>query len=89
MSSSDMDVTVNEVAFVTNEIYKALSGRVGTKNSAKNEQHDEDEKNVRRHVKKLSAIVETYKCQPTFDFVKWTSIASPAMPEEDDQAATP
>ena len=54
-----------------------------------NEQHDEDEKNVRRHVKKLSAIVETYKCQPTFDFVKWTSIASPAMPEEDDQAATP
>ena len=66
------------------QICKALSSKVSTKNSPNNEQHDEDERAVRRFAKDLHALVDKYL--EDFTFVSWTALPNAAMPEEDDPA---
>ncbi|KAL3132272.1 hypothetical protein ABBQ32_008857 [Trebouxia sp. C0010 RCD-2024] len=70
----DIKVTVNEVAFVTNEIYKVLNDQAGTRKSSKNEAHDADYKAVTRFSKKLTTVVcddEEKLSQCDFTFTSW------------------
>ena len=61
-------------------LHADLSGKVGDKNSAKNDAHETDKSETSRHDKTLKDLIAEGDFEPNFYFVEWNTLPSPTMP---------